>query len=122
MNKEIFTNGIPVSEKQTKNEANVVKDLVLALDKENIDMLLEYKVSSSRADIVIVKDNMVKCCIEVKKAKRTELTKARQYKKYNKLPIPTIYCLGKENIENTVNTIKEKMLGDQVKLEIIVHN
>lgn len=65
---------------------------------------------SSRADIVIVKDNMVKCCIEVKKTKRTELTKARQYKKYNKLPIPTIYCLSKENIENTVNTVKEKML------------
>ena len=123
MEDNIFTNGIKVNNKNLKAEANIVKDLIIKLNDNNITTSIEYKIKKSRVDIVVIKDNLVKCCIEVKKNTRKEFnTNTRQYKRYTQIGLPTIYCLGSKNINKTVEIVKDKMLKDTVKVEMIVLN
>lgn len=119
----MVTSGLQVNKKNLRAEANVVKELAISLDKEGIETSLEYRIKRTRVDLVVIKDNMVKCCIEVKKKSRKKFnTDTRQYNKYNNIGIPTIYCMGSGNIDKTVKVVKDKMLKDLVEVEMIILN
>ncbi len=119
----MHTTGIKVSKKQKRNEANVHALLYTELHNEKIEVYSEYRINNSRCDLVIVKDDLVKCAIEVKRRNRKDFnTGTRQFKKYEELNIPVIYCMGKNNINSTVELVKEKMLRDVVEVDMYVLN
>ena len=115
--------GINLVHKKYFNEAKVQAELYRRLTNLGIKVGIEYKIGRSRCDLIIIKDDKIKGVIEVKKKKRKYFNKhTSQYHKYSLLTIPTIYCLGFNNIEPTINYVIEHFLTDKVEKGIIVFN
>jgi len=120
---KLTTKGIPLDTKLTNLESSVHFELYRKLRQNGIETYAEYYLGLNRCDLVVVKDGYIKCAIEVKKSKRRDLYKgSRQFLNYLNLKIPIIYCLGKENIDKTIEIVKEKFLKDEVIVEIIINN
>lgn len=120
---EGLTKGIPINKYNTFAESNVQSEIYHRLRNDDIEVYTEYKIGRLRCDLVVVKDGYVKGAIEVKKKKRKTLNHdTRQYTKYMNLNLPIIYCLGSDNINNTINEVKNSLLQDEVKVSITVLN
>ena len=99
-----------------KSEANIQAEIYHRLKLLNIESCLEYqfklvynnKEISVYADIVVIKNNNIICICEVKNYnKDIPNTNGRQYKKYEMLNIPFVYCMNETHIDNVISIISK---------------
>ena len=104
------------------NEAEIQAFLHMDLLALSIDSRMEVKyqtqeakykprVQFARFDIVIFKDKVAQCIVEVKGPKRNGKIRAtglqKQLRKYGKFNLPIFTCLGKTEIKKTVIEVQE---------------
>lgn len=116
-----MTKGISIASYKTTHD-DVKCELYHKLRQENIDARSEIKIKRTKADLVIVKDGYIKCCIEVKTRPGRIKVNGSQHYRYTKLGVPVIYCCGKENISKTVDCVKENFLEDLVVIDQFYYN
>ena len=68
----------------------------------------ELKISSSRFDLVIFKNDKAMCIIEVKNGQRAKAnTNTRQHKKYSQFGLKLVYCMNMTFVKNVVEEVLE---------------
>jgi len=77
----------------------------------SIESYLEYRHKNCRFDMIIPKGNKIIAIIEFKAYRRSHSNlrsgNTKQFKKYSSYGIPVIYCKGKDEIDQTINQIKQ---------------
>ena len=97
------------------HESNIQAEAYRQLRNNNVKCCLEYSIhcpefnSNIRADIILIKDNKITAIIECKSRKRNKEPnyKGRQYKKYQSLGLPIIYCMDFSDAINIMSKIKD---------------
>ena len=103
-------------------EANIQAELYRQLRNNNIKCCLEYRIRipefkrNIRADIVVIKDSRIIVIIEVKsRYGDDEINKdSRQWKCYETLNVPIIYCMNFRQVPITINKVLELLDLDMI--------
>lgn len=119
------TQGLKISScKLTRGDGDVHAELYRKLVNDGIEVKAKTRLGNLRCDLAIVKDGYVKCAIEVlpERYEGRVNTNTRKFNKYKELSVPTVYCVGEKNINDTISFIKENMLQDEVPVGVFVMN
>jgi len=93
-------------------EANVQAEIYRKLINRGIYCVLEYRMkvpeygNHLRADVAVIVDGYVSCLVECKSRVNGKVNvNGRQYKKYESVGLPTIYCMCFDDVDECLSEI-----------------